>query len=179
MGRYGVAVITVIGLLLSSSCAENRNLTGEAANPVARRDTPKDLVPPRQEIGVLMRAKLKHAQAVLEGIALKKFDLIEENAAALHSISVEAPLSAHRTLRYMQHSREFQQITQDLVTRARDQQLQGAAADYTRLTLTCVKCHHYMRDEGLVPIEGGVRRAAPVDEGERPGPPSAAPTAPS
>jgi hypothetical protein len=44
------------------------------------------------------------------------------------------------------HSNEFRRIADDLVKSAKDKNLDGAALNYIELTMTCAKCHKYVRE---------------------------------
>src|SRR6516165_1501127 len=86
----------------------------------------------------LMRKKLKHSQLILEGVALGDFKKISENADELIS-------------------NQFRDNAGDLIKKAKDKNLDGAALAYVDLTLTCVKCHKYVREE-----RGALRDSAPA-----------------
>lgn len=44
------------------------------------------------------------------------------------------------------HTDSFRRSAQDLVKSAKDKNVDGAALAYVELTMTCVKCHEYVRD---------------------------------
>ncbi len=52
-----------------------------------------------------------------------------------------------KTPRYELLSNQFRDNAEDLIKKAKDKNLDGAALAYVDLTLTCVKCHKYVRDE--------------------------------
>ncbi len=97
----------------------------------------------------LMRRKLQASQKVLEGVAIKDFELIAKYAKELKEISEEAQWKVIKTNRYEIYSKDFREITDSLVSHAKDQNLDAAALDYVDLTLTCVKCHKYVREERM------------------------------
>jgi hypothetical protein len=47
---------------------------------------------------------------------------------------------------YSRMSKNFQVQAGDLERHAREKNLDAAALDYMRISLTCVQCHKYMRD---------------------------------
>ncbi len=112
---------------------------------------PLDPIPDLPSAGPqsLMAAKLAHAQAILEGIALEDFDQIAKNAQHLNRISQEADWLVRRTVDYKVFSTEFRRITQDMVKDAAHKNIHAVTLDYMQMTMTCVKCHSYMRHEGL------------------------------
>ena len=97
----------------------------------------------------LMRKKLKHSQAVLEGIALNDFDKIADNADELISISQKAEWVVVKSPTYELYSNQFRKSAESLVKNAKAKNLDGAALDYVDLTMTCVKCHKYVREERM------------------------------
>jgi hypothetical protein len=94
----------------------------------------------------LMRKKLKHSQGVLEGIALNDFDKIADNADQLITISQRAEWVVVKTPQYELFSNRFRRSAEGLVKNAKAKNLDGAALDYVDLTMTCVKCHKYVRE---------------------------------
>jgi hypothetical protein len=94
----------------------------------------------------LMRKKLKCSQGVLEGIALNRFDNIADNANELITISQKAEWVVVKTPQYEMFSNQFRRNAESLVKNAKAKNLDGAALDYVELTMTCVKCHKYVRE---------------------------------
>lgn len=100
----------------------------------------------------LMRKKLKHSQGVLEGVALNDFDKIADNADQLITISQQAEWVVVKSPQYELFSNQFRRSAEGLVKNAKAKNLDGAALDYVDMTMTCVKCHKYVRESR------GVRR---------------------
>jgi hypothetical protein len=111
--------------------------------------------PPKEPTNVseLMKKKLRHAQKVLEGVSVKDFDLISKNAEELILISNEAQWKVLRTPRYDIYSNDFRRNAETLIKNAKDQNLDAAALSYVDLTLTCVKCHKYVREERMTRLD--------------------------
>lgn len=97
-------------------------------------------------VGEIMRQKLKNSQRVLEGLAMNDFDKIADSASELVLLSKEAQWKVMKTPRYEVHSGEFRRTAEALVQMAKDRNLDGASLMYVDLTLTCVKCHKYVRE---------------------------------
>ena len=112
-------------------------LRGHGQSP--KKEDPKKL-------SDLMKRKLENAQKVLEGIAMNDFKMIGKHADELIAVSKEVEWKAIRTPRYELYSNEFRRIADDLIKNAKDKSLDGAALTYVELTLTCVKCHKYVRE---------------------------------
>jgi hypothetical protein len=107
----------------------------------------------------LMQRKLIHSQKVLEGVALNDFDKIAKGAEELILISKQTEWKVMKTPQYEVHSNEFRRIADEMVKGAKDKNLDAAALKYVELTLTCVKCHKYVREVRMTSLddEAGAR----------------------
>jgi hypothetical protein len=132
-----------------ASCAPGNRSADTAQGPPAkeRMDDQYEVPLPRDTVPKVMQAKLAHAQAVLEGVVLADFAQIETNALALKQISRGGDWLVQESAAYFEFSAGFRAVCDDLVTHARGQDLQAAAADYAKLATTCVACHGYLRSE--------------------------------
>jgi cytochrome c556 len=101
---------------------------------------------PKKPRDLLMQRKLEHAQKVLEGVAVKDFDLIEKNADELIAISKRAEWRAFPTPEYTLRSEEFRRNCDLLNKAAKDKNVDAAALAYVQLTMSCVQCHKYLRE---------------------------------
>jgi hypothetical protein len=108
--------------------------------------------PPRKERTPMQR-KLDHSQKVLEGLALNDFGLIAKHAEELIDISKSAEWRALNKPMYELLSSDFRRTADNLVRSAKDKNLDGAALSYVELTLTCVKCHKYVREVRMVRLD--------------------------
>jgi hypothetical protein len=99
----------------------------------------------QKKVSELMQKKLKYAQKVLEGIALGEFDKIADNAEDLILVSKALEWQVVKSPQYEVHSNEFRRAAEGLAQRAREKNLDGAALAYVDMTLSCVKCHKYVR----------------------------------
>jgi hypothetical protein len=128
---------------------------GIAAWP-GRGDDPKSKKPndsAGKELRELMKRKLESSQKVLEGIATNDFEKIGKQAEALISISKQAEWRVLDTPDYELFSATFRSDAMDLVQKAKDKNIDGAALAYVDLTLTCVKCHKYVRETRKVRLD--------------------------
>jgi cytochrome c556 len=101
----------------------------------------------KEKVSDLMQKKLKHAQKILEGVAVGDFKKIGDSADELVLISRDAEWKIVNTPRYELFSNQFRDNAEDLIKKAKDKNLDGAALAYLDLTLTCVRCHKYVREE--------------------------------
>jgi hypothetical protein len=94
---------------------------------------------------VLMRDKLSYANKALEGLSLENFDQIAESAKMMRMISRAASWHVVDSDEYARYSKNFQEEAADLERHAKDKNLEAAALDYMRITMTCVQCHKHLR----------------------------------
>lgn len=106
------------------------------------------------QLAQLMRNKLLFAQRLLEGIALSDFTRISQSAEELMQISKSAEWLVYRTPRYEMHSNEFRRAAETIVQKAQAKNIDGVALAYVDLTLSCVRCHTYVREvrEARLPL---------------------------
>ncbi len=94
----------------------------------------------------LMRNKLLFSQRLLEGIALADFNKIGRSADELIQLSKTAEWLVYRTPRYEMHSNEFRRAAEKIAQKAQAKNIDGVALAYVDLTLSCVRCHEYVRE---------------------------------
>lgn len=100
----------------------------------------------QRELSRLMADKLRNSQAVLEGLATANFKKISAGADELLQISRTAEWMVLKTPRYELHSNEFRRAAETLAQKARSKNLDGAALAYFDLTMSCLRCHQYVRE---------------------------------
>jgi cytochrome c556 len=98
------------------------------------------------DVHTIMKKKLSHTQKALEGIALNNFETIQTNAEELMVLSKQAEWMIIHTPEYELQTDSFRRSAQDLVKAANNKNVDGAALAYVELTMSCVKCHKYVRD---------------------------------
>jgi hypothetical protein len=94
---------------------------------------------------VLMKDKLTFANKALDGLAVEDFGKIAESAKMMRMISRAASWYVLDSEEYTHISKNFQEQAADLERHAKEKNLDAAALDYMRISLTCVQCHKYMR----------------------------------
>jgi hypothetical protein len=106
----------------------------------------------------LMVLKLKESQALLEGLALNDLAKVQKSAEELLRISKEAQFrKVLNTPKYEYHANSFQRAAETAIEKAKAKNIDGATVAYLDMTLSCVRCHQYTREEriGFVPPIGG------------------------
>lgn len=99
------------------------------------------------QVATFMRAKLAHSQDVLEGLAIEDFALIDKGAQQLSLASEDASWQVLQTEDYARQSAEFRRSCDSLRKAAKDENLDGAALAWMEVTMKCVQCHKYVRDQ--------------------------------
>jgi hypothetical protein len=102
---------------------------------------------PADQVAGFMRAKLAHSQNVLEGLSLGDYDLIARGA---HDLSLASQASSWQVLQtedYARHSAEFRRSCDGLRAAADRENLDAALVAWMEVTMKCVQCHRYVRDE--------------------------------
>jgi hypothetical protein len=94
-----------------------------------------------------MRAKLAHSQDVLEGLSLEDFDLIGKGAQELSLVSQDSSWQVLQTEDYARQSVEFRRSCDSLRKAAQEENLDGALLAWMEVTMKCVQCHRYVRDQ--------------------------------
>lgn len=100
-----------------------------------------------EQTKAFMRAKLTHSQQILDGLTTENYDKIAKSAQALSLLSNESTWNVFQTEEYIRMSREFRESTMRLRDAAHDKNLDGATLAYFEVTLSCVRCHKYTRDQ--------------------------------
>lgn len=147
------AVFAVVLLLAACQSSSKPPAPVEAPEKAAEKPEGEHANPPYASVRDMMRAKLAHAQAALEAVTQNEFTQLEANANALLHLSTLTDWQVHRTMEYNQYSEEFRWNAKEMARHAREKKLHAATIDYTSLTLTCVKCHDYMKQAGLVKFD--------------------------
>ncbi|MCI0379779.1 MAG: hypothetical protein L0215_19420 [Gemmataceae bacterium] len=97
-------------------------------------------------LGKLMQEKLNSSKLLLEGIALCDFTKIGNSAEKLIQVSKSAEWFVLKTPRYELHSNEFRRAAEVIVQKAKDKNLDGVALAYFDMTMSCIRCHRYVRE---------------------------------
>ena len=132
------------------------SLTLPLGRPVAAQDPlgGDGLAP--DNVAPLMRRKLDRAKNILEGLTLEQFDKIASNARSLKLLSTEAGWNIVQTDEYRKQSEDFRRACDSIEQAAKKKDIHRAALSYVALTVRCVECHSYMR-ENKIKLAGHLR----------------------
>ena len=128
----GLAVAVVAGVLVRRTVAE--------PPPAVVAGAP-------DQVAAFMRAKLAHSADVLEGLSLEDFDLIARGAQQLSLVSQDSNWQVIQTEDYARQSMEFRRACDGLRRAAKEKNLDAAVLAWMDVTMKCVQCHRYVRDE--------------------------------
>lgn len=111
------------------------------------QDRPPPAAQPKQP--PVMVRKLTHSQKVFEAIAREDYDLLRTHADGLAACIKDATWRINDTERYVLLSTDFGRGVEALRKAAKDKKGDAATLAFIDMTLACVRCHRYLRDEGL------------------------------
>jgi hypothetical protein len=94
----------------------------------------------------LMVKKLDSSKALLEGIALGNFKKISSSADQLVELSRQDAWFVFKTPRYENYSNDFRRAAETIAQKANEKNLDGVTLAYIDLTMSCVRCHKYVRE---------------------------------
>ena len=106
---------------------------------------PKPLRP--DDVAVFMRAKLDHASEVLEGLSLADFEKIRRGGQRLALASQASSWQVLQSEEYARQSLAFRRACERLEQAATDKNLDAAALAWMDVTMRCIQCHRYVRDD--------------------------------
>jgi cytochrome c556 len=112
----------------------------------------------------IMQKKLKNAQKLFEGIALADFSRIGTNAEELLQLSKAEEWMVYKTPKYEMYNNEFQRALTALITKAKAKNIDGVTLSFVDMTMSCVRCHSYVReirDARLAPKDDRVAALRP------------------
>jgi cytochrome c556 len=101
--------------------------------------------PGSQPVKMFMRLKLEPAQRILEGIATEDYDLINQSAQRIRTLTLDENWMTSQSPEYKAHSKEFQQTINRISEAAKNRNIDSATLNYVQMTLQCTSCHRSLR----------------------------------
>ena len=128
-------------------------VTNQAAQSKAQQKT----VSPDQEeeatdLSKFMRRKLTASNQVLEGLVTDDMARVDEAAERLLKMSHAERWRASNDMMYMHHSRQFRRSVEKMQDKANQKSIDGAARAWIDVTMSCIRCHEWVRDTMLVDV---------------------------
>jgi len=138
---------SLVGCTLVAAVALTGRGDESETEAAGQNDQPPQPSASSKRLSPLMQMKLERSKAVLEGLALEDFDKISANAQALRLLSLESGWNVLQTKEYATQSEDFRRTSKLISKAARDKDLGRATLGYVALTVRCVECHAYMREQ--------------------------------
>ena len=126
-------------------CAALLLMTMAFAATVVSAADPEPLRP--DDVAVFMRAKLDHSSEVLEGLSLADFEKIRRGGQLLALASQASSWQVLQSEEYARQSVAFRRACERLERAATEKNLDAAALAWMDVTMKCVQCHRYVRDQ--------------------------------
>jgi len=135
MPRTYLATIAAIGLAVSAwgLCA-------------VRAQAPQEKKEEGQSTSYWMKKKLEYSQHILEGLAEADYDKIVENAQAMRRLNRIEGFIRGQMPGYRGHLNVFETALDEIIRQGNKDNVDGAALAFTQLTVSCVNCHKYLRE---------------------------------
>jgi hypothetical protein len=95
----------------------------------------------------VMQRKLAHSHKVLEALAKKDFKALEAGADGLIECVNDLTWKINETDKYLANTANMLRQAEALKKAAKDKNIDAAALAYVDMTLTCVKCHQFLRGD--------------------------------
>lgn len=94
-----------------------------------------------------MLKKLDDSCAIVSGLATNDFDGISKAAQNLLLLSHESDWNVIQTKPYLRMSSDFRHSAARLRDAANEENIDGATLAYFEVTMSCVRCHQYLRGQ--------------------------------
>jgi len=102
---------------------------------------------------IWMKKKLDYSQNILAGITAEDFDKIADNARAMKGLGKFEAFVRSRNAAYTRQLQSFEDINDEIIRQADNDNVEGVALAFTQLTVNCVNCHKILRQH--VKSDGG------------------------
>lgn len=138
-------MLKTLGTLLAA-CGLGAGLLGVPGHADEPKQTAQKAAPAKGELQKLMERKLKQSQALLGAVAESDFKKISSACEELLVISQLAAWKVHQTPRYELFTNEFRRSVEEMKKKAEAKNIDGVSLAYLDMTLSCVRCHKYVRE---------------------------------
>jgi len=129
---------TIIGIILVAATG-----FGVAYSADARQDQEEKI---QKDTTPFMQRKLDHSRDIVSGLAQENFPLITKRAQDLMLLSHETDWKVMTTPEYLRMSADFRGSAGRLRDSADAKNIDGATLAFFEVTLSCVRCHKYIRN---------------------------------
>ena len=124
--------------------------TKAALSAGTKERLPAALVPQDQEkeppLRKFMRQKLDASNRILEGLVTDNMPLVESGSDVLLKMGREEKWRISNDMLYRRYSTEFTDAVNDMKEKAAANSIDGASLAWIKSTMTCLKCHEWVRN---------------------------------
>lgn len=143
-----VCLTLVVGAFLfrspAATRADDKKTAGEKQT---EKKQPAKKAEKKPTLQKFMHAKLELSQDLLHGLVIEDFDRIEKRARAMSILTVAEEWNVSNDPLYKQHSDQFSRTAKQIVAAAEKQNLDAASLGFVQLTMTCIECHRFVRNQ--------------------------------
>ena len=100
---------------------------------------------PAPDLAKIMEKKLNLSNEILAGVVTEDFGKISSNSNRLLELT-KTQWTQNETPEYRAQLKDFWIVTEGLKTAANEKNADGATLAYVQMTISCVKCHKYLRN---------------------------------
>lgn len=96
-------------------------------------------------VEALMKAKAGYAHRLLDAVVLGDLETVRDQAFRLKAVAETGDWNVMTAPEYVRESEEFIHATEGLLQSAAGKDRDAVALAYVEVTLSCVRCHRYVR----------------------------------
>ena len=141
MNRFAVSLLAAVALAGAIATAQDKQPSEK------KPQEPRKLIEKIEDKNpsIWMKKKLDYSQAILAGIATEDFDKIADNARAMKGLGKFEAFVRSRNAAYTRQLQTFEDINDEILRQADNDNVEGVALAFTQLTVNCVNCHKVLR----------------------------------
>lgn len=133
------AILTFCGSAMGQGTTQEPNTQTATVDEVVPSETTE------KPLDFWMQKKLDYSTAILRGLSMGDFELIETNANQMRLLNKIEGFVRSRNADYRTQVHTFERVTDEVVRQAQKQNIDGVTLAYHQLTVSCVRCHQSLR----------------------------------
>ena len=141
MNRFALSLLATAALAGSIATAQDKQPSEK------KPQGPRKLVEKIDDKNpsIWMKKKLEYSQNILAGITTEDFDKIADNARAMKGLGKFEAFVRSRNAAYTRQLQMFEDVNDEILRQADNDNAEGVALAFTQLTVNCVNCHKVLR----------------------------------
>lgn len=128
----------------------------QSASPVTKQEQQKERDDGKTQLSIFMRKKLEASNQILEGLVTDDLTMVDQGAGKLLKMSDAEQWRASNDMMYMHHSREFRRSVEAMQNKAKKKSIDGVALAWVDVTMSCIRCHEWVR--GAILVDGSLKK---------------------